>query len=223
MKNAERIQLHVVDELAYDASVDSSRITVTATEDGVVTLRGSVPTYMQARAAERAAKRVRGVLAVASDIDVHPSVMVAGDDTTIAETALRALGASASVPKEAVRVTVTDGWVTLEGDVGFDFQRRAAETSVRDLHGVRGVTNRIEIRPPVKPLSVKTAIESAFRRNAQLDAEQVTVSASGGTVTLRGTVSSWAEKDAAERAAFAAPGVTSVKNLLEVRHHAPVF
>ena len=220
MISSERIQLDVLDELAYDPAVDSSRVSVTATEAGVVTLKGSAPTFMQARAAERASKRVRGVKAVANDLEVKPAVGFAHDDTGIAEAALQALRWSSSVPRDVVKVTVSHGWITLEGRVEWDYQRRAAYNSVRDLQGVRGVSNLIELKPAAKPAEIREKIENAFRRSAQLDAQHVAIETIGSAVTLRGTVSSWAEKDAAERAAFSAPGVKSVDNRIEVRAHA---
>jgi osmotically-inducible protein OsmY len=219
MRRSEQIQLDVVDELAYDRAVDSSRIAVTASVTGVVTLEGSVPTYMQARAAERAAKRVRGVHAVVAQLEVKPPAAAVRGDGRIAEAALLAIGWSASVPSDAVTVSVSNGWVTLEGEVEGDFQRRAAARSVRDLWGVTGVSNLITIRPS-NPADIQRMVEEAFSRNAQIDAGHVAVAVSGGRVVLRGAVTSLAEKEAAERAAFAAPGVISVQNDIEVRAHA---
>jgi osmotically-inducible protein OsmY len=126
---------------------------------------------------------------------------------------------TASVPKDAVKLTVSRGWVTLEGKVDWDFQRRAAYNVVRDLRGVCGVSNMIELKQGAKPSQIRENIEAAFRRNAQLDAEHVSVQADGNRVTLRGTVASWSEKESAERAAFSAPGVTGVDNRIEVRGH----
>lgn len=219
MNSSEQIQLDVLDELAYDPAVDSSCIEVTATAGGVVTLKGRVPTYMQARAAERAAKRVRGVRAVANDIGVKPAEGFGLDDTGVAQAALQAIAWSASVPRDAIRMTVSRGWITLEGKVDWDYQRGAAYDVVRDLRGVRGVSNLIEIRPSAKASEIRVKIEDAFRRNAQLDADRVTVEVVGSRVTLHGSVGSWAEKEAAERAAFAAPGVISVDNRIEVHAH----
>ena len=220
MKASEQLQMDVVDELAYDPAVNSSTIAVTASEAGVVTLKGTVPTFMQARLAEKAAKRVHGVKGVANDLQVRPAPGYALDDTAIAEAALSALRASASVPRDAVTVLVSSGWITLDGKVDWDFQRNAAVDAVRDLRGIRGVTNLIKLTPQVQPKQIQEKIEAAFKRDAQLEAHSITAEVSGSDVTLRGTVASWAERESAERAAFAAPGVTTVENRLDVRAHA---
>ena len=222
MLNSEQIQLDVLDELAYDPAVDSSRIAVTASDAGVVTLKGSVPTYAQARRAEKAAKRVRGVQAVVNDIDVKPAVGFVLDDTGVAESVLRALNASVSVPRSAVQVTVSRGWVTLDGVVDWDFQRKAAETAIQELAGVRGVSNIIQIKPAAKAQDIEEKVAAALRRNALLEAEQVAVETLGNAVILRGTVASWRQREAAERAAYAAPGVALVDNRIEVRAQALV-
>jgi osmotically-inducible protein OsmY len=219
MRSTEELQLDVLEELAYDPEVDASQIAVTANEAGIVTLKGTVRSYMQARGAERATKRVIGVHGVASDLEVELPDGLTLDDTGIAQSALQAIKWSASVPRDAVKLTVTHGWVTLEGEVDWDFQRRAAHNAVRDLKGVRGVTNEMELKQGAKPAQIREKIEEAFRRNAQLDAQHVSVEVAGHRVTLRGNVPSWSEKDAAERAAFAAPGVTGVDNRIEVRAH----
>jgi osmotically-inducible protein OsmY len=221
MLSREQVQLDVVDELAYDPAVDSSRVAVTVAADGVVTLKGSVPDFMQVRAAERATKRVHGVRAVANDLQVNPPSQYALDDGAVAASALQALNWSVSVPKNAVTLTVSRGWLTLEGTVDWDYQRRAAYNAVRALRGVRGVSNLVAIKAVAQPGEIKEKIASAFRRNAQLDAQTIAVETSGGRVTLRGTVASWTEREAAEHAAFAAPGVTSIDNRIEVR--APAY
>jgi osmotically-inducible protein OsmY len=222
MKTAEVLQQDVVDELAWDPKVDSSTIGVTSS-DGVVTLRGRVKSYTEKRAAEMAAKRVRGVHAVANDLEVVPLPKFERDDTTIAQAALNALKWAYSVPDEKLKVTVEKGWLTLEGQVEWQHQKQAAENAVRDLTGVRGVSNLITIKTTVSTREVKAKIEAAFKRSAEIDADHVRVEAKNGKVTLRGTVGSWAEKEAAETAAWAAPGVGGVSNLISVEATAPVF
>jgi osmotically-inducible protein OsmY len=217
MNSSEQTQLDVLEELAYDPAVDSAGIAVTATEEGVVTLEGSVPTYMQARAAARAVQRVRGVSAVVNDLEVNPPPSFALDDTALARAAVRALGASATVPIGEVTVTVSRGWVTLAGSVLWDHQRRAAHDAVRDLSGVRGISNTIRVEPPAGSDNVRHRVEQALRRNSQLHMQQISVDAVGNAVILRGTVASLAERAAAERLAHSAPGVALVDNRIEVR------
>ena len=218
MMQRERLRLAVLDELAYDSAVDSSAICVTVGDCGMVSLSGWVPTFLQVRAAEQAARRVRGVQALANWLEVEPPRGAVRDDASIADAAARAIEGSASIPKGVVRVSVSSGWVTLEGQVSSDFQRRTAGDAVADLLGVRGVTNLMTIRH-TDPGEIEDRIEEAFRRNAEIDANQVAVSVSGGRVVLRGAVSSWAEKEAAERAAYAATGVVAVENRIEVMAH----
>ncbi len=216
MNDAEILQRNVLDELAWDAAVDSSKIGVTTNEDGVVTLTGQVLSYADKRAAENAVKRVRHVKAVANDLKVVTLPPYERDDSAIAEAAVTALEFSLPVPPDRVRVTVDHGWLTLEGEVKWQFQRKAAEHAVHDLMGVKGVTNLIKLTPTVKATDVQQKIQSAFDRNAQVDAKRITIEAVSGKVTLRGTVRSWAEKNEAEDAAWSAPGVKEVKNLIDV-------
>jgi len=223
MKATEQLQTDVLDELAYDSAVDSSGVAVTTSMNGVVTLTGVVPTYMQRQAAERAAKRVKRVKAVVNDVEVDPSrAGAARADTDLAQDALRAIRVSASVPKDRVMPTVTKGWITLDGEVEWAHQKRAAVNAVRDLQGVKGVINHITVVPVVRPSEVRTKIQSAFRRAADLDASNVEIETHEGRITLRGNVRSWAEKDAAEYAAWSAPGVESVSNEIVVAEHAYV-
>jgi osmotically-inducible protein OsmY len=213
----EDIQGDVLAELKWDARVAPNEIGVTV-NDGVVTLTGWVDSYSKKWAAERAAHRVRGVKAVANDIEIRlPST---GDrtDSDIAAAATRALEWDAFVPIEHVEVTVSKGWVTLVGEVEWEFQRRAAEGAVRRLAGVRGVTNLLTVRPRVSvaPEKLKRQIEEALVRNAETDAERISAQVVGEKVILTGTVRTWLEREEAERVAWSAPGVSAVENRITV-------
>lgn len=214
----ESIQGEVLAELKWDARVQPNEIGVTV-KDGVVTLTGWVDSYTKRWAAEEAAHRVRGVVAVANDIEVRLPSSAERIDADIAAAATRALQWDASVPVENIEVTVSKGWVTLRGEVEWQFQRQDAERAVRRLAGVRGVTNLIRVKPRVKPSpeELRRKIEDALVRSAETDAERITVEVHGDKVTLKGTVRSWAEKEEAEQVAWSAPGVTSVDNQIVVR------
>jgi osmotically-inducible protein OsmY len=222
MKTTEQLQSHVVDELAWDPKVDSSNIAVTVSTEGVITLKGSVRNYPERRAAETAVKRVQGVRGLANDLAVMLPPKYTRDDSAIAGAAANALKWTTSIPEGKVKVTVSNGWVTLDGEVEWQFQKQTAFNVVRDLLGVKGVTNDIRVKPMVRPAEVKQKIEDAFKRSAEIDADHVRVEAIGGSVTLRGTVRSWAERREAENAAWSAPGVTEVKDLLGVQEAAYV-
>lgn len=215
MRKTEELQADVVEELGWDPEVDSSKVGVTVSQEGTVTLTGNIASYTQKAAAERIVKDVVGVHAVVNDLEVLIAPAASRDDASIADAAVRALRWHTSVP-DKVQVSVTDGWVKLEGEVEWEYQRRAAYRVVRDLQGVRGVSNNVVIRPKASPYEIKQKIAAAFHRNAQLDADHVQVAADGGKVTLRGTVRSLAEKDVATRTAWAAQGVNSVDNRLTV-------
>jgi osmotically-inducible protein OsmY len=202
-------------ELEWDPGVDARKIGVTAA-GGVVTLTGHVHSYAEKWSAERIAKRVHGVRGVANDVEVRLSSDDHLDDDDIVESALAALRWNFTVPKDRIRVLVTKGFLTLEGDVDWQYQKRAAEDAVRNQRGVRGISNQIMVKAHVYAGDVKTKIEAALKRSAEVDSKNVIVETSDGSVTLRGKVRSWAEHDDALSAAWAAPGVTKVVDHLSI-------
>ena len=212
-----QLQHEVLAELEFDPSVDATKLGV-MTEDGVVTLIGHVPTFSDKWNAERIAKRVHGVRAVANEIEVRLPATQTLDDEAIARSAANALNWNSTVPREKVTVSVTNAWLTLEGTVEWQFQKKAAEDAVRVLAGVRGVSNNVAVLPKALASDVKQKIEAALKRNAELDARKIHVNATGGTVTLTGDVRSWVEREDAVSAAWSAAGVKNV--LDEIRIHA---
>jgi len=215
MSNDTQLQSSVLAELKWRPSVDSAHIGVTA-DDGIVTLTGQVHHYAEKLAAEDAAKEVFGVKGIANDIKVEPAGSLTRSDKDIAEAAADALKWDYEVPDDKVKVVVNDGWVTLSGNVDWQFQKDAAYRCVRYLLGVVGVTNNVSIKPSTKWIDVKTKIEDAFRRNADLDERRIFVVTNDGRVTLTGTVRNWSERNAAVSGAWSAPGVTWVEDDLVI-------
>jgi osmotically-inducible protein OsmY len=211
----EQIQTDVLEELKWDTRVRPNEIGVVV-KDGVVTLTGWVDSYLKKMDAEEAAHHVRGVKAVANDIEVHLPGSAERTDADLAAAVLNALKWDAAIPAGTLDVTVSQGWVTLKGEVEYAFQKRDAERAVQRLSGVKGVTNLITIKPRVSPTDLKQQIERALVRNAQTDARHITVEVQGSKVSLHGTVRSYAEKREAADAAWSAPGVSEVDNRIVI-------
>lgn len=209
------LQQKVTEELEWDPSVDASHIGVTA-KDGIITLTGYVAHYIDKRNAERAARRVADVKAVVDELDLKLPGSFERNDLDIAESALAGLKLNVLVPRDKVQLTVDKGWITLRGEFEWQYQRTAAENTVKFMIGVKGISNYIVVKPIVRAADIKAKIQSALVRNAQLDANQITVDTSGSTATLGGCVRSWAEKKQAENAAWSAPGITDVKNNISI-------
>jgi osmotically-inducible protein OsmY len=215
MKTEIELQREVQDELRWEPSIHANEVGVTVHE-GVVTLTGRIDSFAEKDAAERAVKRVAGVRGVANDLEVVIPGTHKRDDTDIARAALDALTWNFNVPTGQVRLTVRNGLLTLEGEVDWQYQREAAFNTVAHLTGVRGVVNSIAVRPRITPQQIKQKIESALQRTAARDAAHIAVETVGGKVILRGTVRSWTEREDAERAAWSAPGVSSVESYVEI-------
>jgi osmotically-inducible protein OsmY len=209
------LKRNVEAELAWDPAVASASIGVAA-NGGVVTLSGHLGTYAEKYAAERAARRVAGVKALAVELDVRISPEHRRSDTDIATAVEQALRWNTQVGPDKIHVMVEKGWVTLQGEVEWDFQRRSIEKAIRPLMGVVGVSDDITIRPRFTPDDLQARIGAALKRQAERETKHIAVEIDGATVTLRGQVHSWHEREAAQGVAWAAPGVRAVVNELTI-------
>jgi osmotically-inducible protein OsmY len=215
MKSDLQLQRDVQDELRWEPSVNAAAIGVSVT-DGIVTLTGPVETFAEKRGAVRSTQRVAGVRGIADNLEVRLPHLQERTDADIARAAIHILEWNVFVPHGRVTVTVHNGWITLEGVVEWQYQRAAAEHAVHSLRGVRGVTNVITVKPAVTAPGVKAHIEAALRRRAAADGQDITVDIRGPKAILSGSVRSWAAREEADAAAWAAPGVYEVENRLIV-------
>lgn len=207
----------ILQELKWEPSVNEAGIGVVV-EDGVVTLLGNVPRWPEREAAERAARRVLGVKAIANDLEIRLPFSSERTDADLARDAANAISMNTYVPKDRVKVSVHEGWVTLTGEVEWQFQKEAAQKAMKYLRGLKGTINGVTVKPSVAPSEVKNKIVAALERQAMTEARGITVETVERKVTLRGNVRSWAEFDAVEHAAWSAPGVSDVENHLKVVH-----
>lgn len=215
MKTDSDLKKDVLTELLWDPLVPESRVGV-AVSDGVVTLTGHLDTYAEKVAAKRAVERVAGVKAIAIELEVIPAGVHQRSDTEIAAAVDHALSWNTSVPQDRVKVTVEKGWVTLSGELDWNFQRRAVERMIRPLKGVAGIIDNIGLKALPIPINLSNLIQDALTRQAVREAKRIEISVDGSVVTLRGNVHSWAERTAAEGATWSAPGVSRVNNQLTI-------
>jgi osmotically-inducible protein OsmY len=215
MRSDREIERDVREELNWDPDLDAEDIAISV-KDGVVTLAGFTRSYSDRLEAEHAAKRVAGVHAVANDIEVRLPSIDQRPDPDIARDAIASLKAQLPISHENIKVIVKAGWLTLEGTVEWQYQKTTAENAVRKVKGVKGVTNVISLKPKVEPTDIQRRIQEAFKRNAEVDANRITVETHGSEVILKGTVRSWIEREEAERVAWSAPGITRVEDQIVV-------
>jgi osmotically-inducible protein OsmY len=213
MKSDIEIQKDVIEQLKWEPFLNAAQIGVSV-KNGIVTLSGQVDTYSKKMLAEKAAKKVAGVKAIAEDIQVGISPSYKRSDTEIAEAVVNALKWHTMIPEDKIKVSVEEGNVKMEGDVEWEYQRSQAKTTVENLMGVRFVTNLIAVKPKITPYELQQKITASFQRSANIDAGKVTVDVTGSKVTLRGKVRSFAEREDAENAVWAAPGIVLVENKL---------
>jgi osmotically-inducible protein OsmY len=216
MRSDSEIERDVKEELKWEPGLPDAADIAVSVKDGVVTLAGFVKSYTDKYEAEAAAKRVLGVKGVANDIEVRMPSVDERPDPEIARDAVAAIKTQLPISSEHIKVVVKNGWVNLEGQVEWEYQRRTAEQAVRRIKGIKGVTNLIQLRPRAEPSEIKRKIEEAFRRNAEVDANRIIVETNGSEVVLKGTVRSWTERQEAERIAWSAPGVTKVEDRIIV-------
>lgn len=215
MKTDSEIQKSVMEELRWEPVLNASEIGV-AVKNGIVTLSGTIDSYFKKEEAENAAKRVSGVKAVASDIEVTSLGSETGSDTEIARAIGDALKYNSAVKDDMIKVKVENGWVTLEGQVNLEYEKVAVRTAIKNISGIKGIANLIRIKPTATPKDLQKKITAAFQRHASLDAQQINVVIEGSKAILSGKVRSWIEKSDAEDATWRAPGITSVENQLIV-------
>jgi osmotically-inducible protein OsmY len=215
MKSDSEIERDVREELQWDPDLNAEDIAVSV-KDGVVTLAGFTRSYTDRLEAEAAAKRVAGVHAVANDIEVRLPAIDQRPDPDIARDAVAALKSQLPISHDKIKAIVKDGWITLEGTEEWQYQKTTADSAVRKIKGVKGVTNLIQLKPAIEPTGIQRKIQEAFKRSAEVDANRITVEAKGSEVILKGTVRSWIEREEAERVAWSAPGVTHVEDRIVV-------
>jgi len=216
MKTDHEIQQDVIDELGWEPLLKNSSEIGVAVHDGIVTLGGYVNFYPEKLAAEKAAKRIKGVKAVAMDIDVRLTDEGKLPDSKVAEAVVRALEWNALIPEENIKIKVDNGWVYLDGEVDWLYQKELAEKVITDLSGIRGISNNIKVKPELDTVIVKENIKKALERSANLEADKINIETKGNKVILRGVARSWTEKKAVEKAVASAPGVAEVDDQLSV-------